>query len=543
MNSAIFRYIISLLAFVIPFTILARKDNWPQSIPPDLPLYTKGTPRLHYNLVPQYNLSEDNLTGPVDSCAVYKMKEKSEWGEKTIVKNYLWRETSYSPQGYRKQRKEYYIYADNGSHHLGTIEEYIGNPNIEIIKVFNRPEYGNECDIYTFSVIDNYHRNVLLTRASGEQSMWKSIIDPPNGLYKLEYFDRIYSEPEVTYTNFFGTLYTLKESSWMQTLKNLFNERELMHTNTPVYALNDGLFLTPPYSNIGEYTLYQNNETGKIVKISPTQETIDEGIASVKKNQFDKDIAYCTIDIEYNEQGDYSKISFIQHELVKNKKPNGIVSYSWNEKTKWCVSYEYEYDSHDNWIFLRNIDIYGNSHYISREIFYSDSIQEENPNLVENLTTEDVLADPRILSEGLEYKIESSESTQLIANTNDGQFICSIPSDDEFIIRIYNKNHKWESLIPADWDCDYCFFKDYRIINDSIYLILSTHANGVGGTCCSYDVYKYNLITHNLEKLLGCACECEIVDNKIKATILELISGDNWQNYKYKEHTEWIEMK
>lgn len=88
--------------------------------------------------------------------------------------------------------------------------------------------------------------------------------------------------PDITYTNFFGSLYSHKESSWRQSLKNLFNEREIMHTNTPVYAFNDGIFLTPPYS-VGEYNLFENNDTHRIVRISPIQPTIDECIESAKK--------------------------------------------------------------------------------------------------------------------------------------------------------------------------------------------------------------------------------------------------------------------
>lgn len=530
---------------------MAREDNAPQYIPADLPMYTHGTPRLHYNVVPQYNLLQDNLTGPVDSCAIYKMKIKSQWGEKSIVKDYLWRETSYTPQGYRKQRKEYYLYeGDRNKRHLRFIEEYIGNPIIETIKVFNDPEYRNTCDTYTFTVIDDNHKNVLLTRSTGEQSLWKSIIDPPNGLFKLEYYDREYSDPNVTYTNFLETVYTHEGSNWRQTLKNLFNEREIMHTNTPVYAFNDGLFLVPPYSGKYEYNLFQNNDTHKIVRISPTQETINEGFARAKKSPYDSDIAYCSIDLEYNSHGDYSKISFVQHELVKRKKSDGSISYTWNEKTKWYVTWEYEYDSHGNWTllkFYRNFidNLYGlseSSAYYSREIFYSDSQQETNIHLG-NLSIDDVLADSKLLTDGVDCKIESSGQPKLIASADNGNFICAIPSDDELIIRIYDKNKsKWISLIPSNWDCDYCWFKDYRLIGDNLYLILSTHANGVGGTCCSYDVYKYNLKTGAMEEILGCACECEIVDNRIKATILELVSGDNWQNYKYKNIVEWIDL-
>ena len=42
--------------------------------------------------------------------------------------------------------------------------------------------------------------------------------------------------------------------------------------------------------------------------------------------------------------------------------------------------------------------------------------------------------------------------------------------------------------------------------------------------------------------IVGCVCECEIIDNRIKATILEIISGDNWQNYKYNKRIEWIDL-
>lgn len=110
MNQSVVKYVIIIFALVVSSKLDAREDSWPQFIPADLPMYTNGTPRLHYNLVPQYNLSEDNLKGPVDSCAVYRMTINSEWGEQSIVKDYLWRETSYTPEGYRKQRKEYYLY-------------------------------------------------------------------------------------------------------------------------------------------------------------------------------------------------------------------------------------------------------------------------------------------------------------------------------------------------------------------------------------------------------------------------------------------------
>lgn len=375
MNQSI-RFLVMFIAVIIMQPISAREDMFPQNIPADLPLYTKGIPRLHYNLVPLYNLAEDNLTGNVDSCAVYKMTIKSEWGEKSIIRDYLWRETSYTPQGFRKQRKQYYLYEGNrDKRYLEFIEDYTGNPNIMIIRVLNYPESSQQLDIYTFTAKDSSHTDVLLTRSSGEQSMWKSIIDPQNGLYKLEYYDKIYSDPDITYTNFFDSLYTHKESTWLQTLKNLFNEREIMHTNTPVYAFNDGIFLTPPYYNIGEYTLYKNDKQ-KIVRIAPTQVAIDDGMSKAKKSPYDRDIAYCTLDIEYNSHGDYSKISYIEYELVKSKLSNGTVSYSWNEKIKWYECYEYEYDSHNNWILLKNSDNFGNSHYFSREIFYSDLSQE-----------------------------------------------------------------------------------------------------------------------------------------------------------------------
>lgn len=87
MTLSIYRYFFFLIVVIMAQPIVAREDMAPQTIPADLPLYTKGTPRLHYNLVPEYNLAEDNLTGPVDSCAIYKMKVKSEWGENTIVKD------------------------------------------------------------------------------------------------------------------------------------------------------------------------------------------------------------------------------------------------------------------------------------------------------------------------------------------------------------------------------------------------------------------------------------------------------------------------
>lgn len=550
MSQSVVKYVIIIFALFVSSKLDAREDSWPQFIPADLPMYTNGTPRLHYNLVPQYNLSEDNLKGPVDSCAVYRMTINSEWGEQSIVKGYLWRETSYTPEGYRKQRKEYYLYEGRRNQsHLEFIENYTGNPTIQTIKVYTNPEHSDNYDIYEISVIDNYHKNVLLTRASGEQSMWKSIIDPSNGLFKLEYYNRKNSDPEITYTNFLGPVYSHKDSYWRQTLKNLFNEREIMHTNTPVYAFNDGLFLTPPYS-VGEYNLYENNDTHKIVRISPIQATIDEGVASVKEGPFDKETAYCTIELEYNDNGDYSKISFIQHKLVKTKQPNGSISYSWEDKTKWYVTWEYEYDSHGNWTLLkyyRNyIDsFYGlseSSAYYSREIFYADLPQEINSHSTD-LSMEDVLADPKILTDGVDYKIESFEQPKLIATTEDGKYVCAIPSDEELIIRIYDKNKsKWISLIPSDWDCDYCWFKDYRLIGNNLYLILSTHANGVGGTCCTYDVFKYNLKTNTFEEILGCACECEFVGNTIKASILEIISGDNWENHKSKNRVEWIEM-
>lgn len=378
MTLSIYRYFFFLIVVITAQPIVAREDMAPQTIPADLPLYTKGTPRLHYNLVPEYNLAEDNLTGPVDSCAIYKMKVKSEWGENTIVKDYLWRETSYSPLGYRKQRKQYCFYDGNrDKQHLEFIEDYIGSPNISVIKVLNYPESNHQLDVYTFTVKDSSHTDVLLTRASGEQSMWKSIIDLPNGLFKLEYYDRVYSDPDITYTNFFGSLYSHKESSWRQSLKNLFNEREIMHTNTPVYAFNDGIFLTPPYS-VGEYNLFENNDTHRIVRISPIQPTIDEGIESAKKSPFDQATAYCTIDLEYNNHGDFSKISFIEHVLVKDKKTNGTIAYSWKEQIKWYASYDYEYDSHGNWILLKSRDRWGDTLYFSREILYSDFSQRNN---------------------------------------------------------------------------------------------------------------------------------------------------------------------
>lgn len=534
-----------LIALTTALIVDAREDWSPQSIRSDLPLYTKGTPRLHYNLVPQYNLAEDNLTGPVDSCAVYSMTIKSEWGEKSIVKDYLFRETSYTTQGYRKQRKQYYNYNYEWGKYrlcLEFIENYQGNPNIEKISVINDPEGRQNIDTYTFTVKDKHRKDVLLTRSSGEQSLWKSIIDPENGLFKLEYYDTKSSDPDITYTNFFGSLYTHKESTWMQTLKNLFNEREIMHTNTHVYALNDGLFLTPPYSGIGEYNLFENNDTHKIVRISPTQATIDEGIKRAKESRWDSDIAYCTIDMEYNSQGDFAKISYIQHELVKSKKPNGSISYTWNEKTKWFESYEYEYDDHNNWILLKNSDSDGNFVCYSREIFYSDSPDDDIclSSLKHSVT--DVLSDKKMLSEGLDYKIESTEIPRLVAYTDNGIYICAIPTEyNEYIIRYYNvQTRKWQSIVPPNWDCEYCYFKDYKVVGNNVFMILSTHANGVGGTCCSYDIYKYNLKRNDLEEIIGCVCECEIIDNRIKATILEILSGDNWQNYKYKERIEWI---
>lgn len=389
MNQSVVKYVIIIIALFVSYKLEAREDSSPQYIPADLPMYTNGIPRLHYNLVPQYNLSEDNLKGPVDSCAVYRMTINSEWGEKSIVKDYLWRETSYTPQGYRKQRKQYYYMYDavdkKGFHNLEFIEDYIGHPKIETIKVFNNPKYNQAYDTYTFSKKDEYHIDVLLTHSDGKQSLWKSIIDPKNGLFKLEYYDRKDSDPEITYTNFFGQVYSHKDSYWRQTLKNLFNEREIMHTNTPVYAFNDGLFLTPPYS-VGEYNLYESNDTHKIVRISPIQPTIDEGIESAKKGPFDQATAYCTIDLEYNSHGDFSKISFIEHVLIKDKKTNGSISYSWKEETKWYVTWEYEYDSHGNWTLLKYyryyIDslygLYEYSAYFSREISYSDISQGYN---------------------------------------------------------------------------------------------------------------------------------------------------------------------
>lgn len=372
MNQNIHKCLILIISILTVQALSAREDSWPQSIPAHLPLYSKGTPRIHYNIVPQYNLFEDNLMGPVDSCAVYKMKEQSEWGEITIVKDYLWLETSYTPQGYRKQRKQYYLYEGNrDNRHLEFIENYIGNPNIVSINVMNFPEDRYDVDLYTFSIIDEHHKDVLLTRSSGEQSMWKSNIDPQSGIFELKYFATKSSEPDTIYTNFFGSVYTHKGSSWLQTLKNIFNEREIMHTDTRVYALNDGLFLTPPYSGIGEYNLFQNNDTQKIVRISPTQTTIEEGITRVKHSAFDRDIAYCTIDIEYNSHGDYSKISFVEHELIKSKKPNNTIGYTWNEKVKWSDSFEYEYDSHGNWILLKHTDSNG-THFFSQEIIYAD---------------------------------------------------------------------------------------------------------------------------------------------------------------------------
>ena len=375
MNKFFFRFFVVFIALTISQIVTAKEDMFPQSIPTTLPLYTKGIPRLHYNLVPQYNLAEDNLTGPIDSCVVFRMKINSEWGENSIVKDYLWRETSYTPQGYRKQRKQYYLYEGNrDKRHLEFIENYTGNPSIEKISVINYPEDRADLDIYIFTIIDEHHKNVLLTTSTGKQSMWKSQIDPENGLFKLEYYQTKSSDPDITYTNFFGSLYTHKESTWMQTLKNVFNEREIMHTDTPVYALEDGIFLTPTYSGIVEYNLFENNDTHKIVRISPTQNTIEEGIKRVKQSPFDRGIAYCTIEMEYNSHGDYSRISFIEHEIVKSKKSNGNISYTWNEKTKWFVSYEYEYDTHNNWILLKSNNRYGDTIYYSREIFYSDTL-------------------------------------------------------------------------------------------------------------------------------------------------------------------------
>ena len=360
----------------------------------------------------------------------------------------------------------------------------------------------------------------------------------------FEVFETKSSEPDITYTNFFGILYSHKESTWSQTLKNLFNEREIMYTNTPVYNnLTDGIFLTS--SGIGEYNLLKDNATHKIVSIYPTKTAIDEGIKRVKQSIFDRGIAYCTIDIEYNSHGDYAKISFVEHELVKSKKPNGTITYLKKDKTRWFKSFEYEYDIYNNWILLKTDDSRGgNTVYYSREIFYVDTPEEDICLSLPEPSVIDILFDNKIFTEEIDDKIESSKAPLLVAST-DNIVICAIPTDyDEYILRSYNvQTCKWQSIVPPGWDWDYCYFKDYKVVGDNIYMILSTHANGVGGMCCSYNIYKYNLKNNELEEIIGCVCECEIIDNRIKATIFELLSGDNWKNYKYKERIEWINME
>lgn len=542
MKNKCFRIILLFLAITFAQEISAYYDNYPLYPPAYLPLYSKGTPRIHYNLVPQFNLFEDNLSGSVDCCEVFKMKIKSEWGEKTIVKDYLWRVTSYTPSGLRKQRKEY---LPNGD--LSLVENYTGCPNIQSIKVFHNPDRPQQYDLYTFTVKDDNHKDVLLTRSSGEQSLWKSILDPSNGIFKLEYYDTKSSDPDITYTNYIDTLYTHKGSTHTQTLKYLFDERKIMHTSSFSGGYRDGIFLVPPYSGVGNYVLYSNTQTHKIVEVAPPKEIINEGIKSVKSNYdpsnpFFDATAYCTIEINYNSHGDYSRISLIKHKLEKYKKQNGHYAYAWKDVEAWYRAYEYEYDSHDNWISLKCTDG-EHSYYYARKIYYSDTPNDDIFLSTLKPSVSDILLDKKIFTEGVDYKIESTEAQRLVAST-DNIVVCAIPTyNNEFIIRYYNiPTRKWQSIFPPDWDCDFCYFKDYKVVGNNVYMILSTHANGVGGTCCSYDIYKYNLESKELEELVGCACECEIIDNRIKATILEIISGDNWQNYKYKERIEWINM-
>lgn len=164
------------------------------------------------------------------------------------------------------------------------------------------------------------------------------------------------------------------------------------------------------------------------------------------------------------------------------------------------------YDSYKNWTSM-SLYSNGNKTTVSREIKYI-----EEPSLL---------------------KFINSDTTKRI--------LCKFPTGlSSFHLRSYDcKSHRWNTLLPPDYEEEMFGYKDFRLIGDNLYLIYNTGNNFANSVLA---IYQYNITQYSWQMLDTGGEGCEFIGDKIKVQKYEYDDYYN-HNEEWKDIISWIELR
>lgn len=114
--------------------------------------------------------------------------------------------------------------------------------------------------------------------------------------------------------------------------------------------------------------------------------------------------------------------------------------------------------------------------------------------------------------------------------------------DNNFFLKIYDcSSGLWNSVIPPGYDSNCCGYKDFRLIDNELYLIFNTGNNWIGE---EYGIYLYDINDDTWTELAMGGEGSGFVGDKIKVSNYTIVEyGDCTANNRYVENINWIELK
>lgn len=135
----------------------------------------------------------------------------------------------------------------------------------------------------------------------------------------------------------------------------------------------------------------------------------------------------------------------------------------------------------------------------------------------------------------IEYYEDVKETPKLIEAISPNKIFFSLTNEyDNYFLRYYDKTtgiiHK---IIPPDYENFEVFgYKDYKLVDNNLYVILETGNSGALAYNCMEDVYSYNIVNNEWEKISCCAEGCKFTENMIIMPFYD----DESEKIEYKQY-------
>lgn len=124
----------------------------------------------------------------------------------------------------------------------------------------------------------------------------------------------------------------------------------------------------------------------------------------------------------------------------------------------------------------------------------------------------------QVINRNIQYYEDVNEIPKLIETISQDKIFFSLTNEyDNYFLRYYDKTtgiiHKF---IPQDYeDFEVFGYKDYKIVDNNLYLIFETGNSGALAYNCVEAVYSYNLVNHEWKEISYCAEGCKFAANMI----------------------------